>query len=988
MEPSRANRNLAATAALVATLVVAAATIHPVLSADLVRDETAVSVIVTPEKALPVVQAAAEELRDHVRKASGAELPIVAEDQRPESGACIFLGATQAAEAAGLAIPENVPNAFVIKRINGSLFIVGDDSNGEPFWIQHGNRTRVGTLFGVYEFLERRLGVRWLWPGDLGTVVPRASTIALGDWQGEVGKPPFLHARWRDGGVYMAGAQGWAAAENRSRFLNEQGKWLRRHRFAMGLNMDMAHSYTDWWDRFAREHPEYFNLLPDGTRRSDSLYHGGSDKLISMCVAEPGVWRQKVADWAARRTPQAPYIDASENDTPGKCVCEKCLAWDEPDPKAAALFGRRVETARERFGRGDRDWHEALGSLSDRYARFYLAVQKEAEAVDPAAVVMGYSYANYVAPPLRTRLNERIIIGIVPALMFPWTPDKQRQFREQWDGWSAAGARLFLRPNYMLDGHNLPIAFARRLGEDFTYAAAHGLVGTDFDSLTGQFATQGPNMYMLARLHDDPSLSPDAVLAEFYSAFGDAAEAVSQYFTHWEQVSEGVTDEAYRTAELHWSYFYRNADRIFTPAVMAKGRALLDRAKASAPGDATAENRVAWLDCGLRNVELTLAAQRSMRADRDASNFQECAAALAKLDAFRAEVEGRLVANMGFLAWAENRFWDRPLIRGMATPGIRLPAPWKFQWDANDGGIAAQWFSESFDAGGWHEIDSGDAWEELPVGKRRKTEHGTGYDGLAWYRTQFTVVSGEGDREVRLLFSAVNGGCTVWVNGRQVLERTCSSKNPTNPCAEALEVDISHVMRCDGPNTLAVRVAGRGDAVGLAGPVWLAVAAAPADEDKNLLSNGGFEEGETGWGKSVMHGTFNFAIDTTESRRGKASARLTCVETVPQSAQEAVCAGAWGRWYRTGIRVQEGGKYRFRVWVKTSKDFAGRVRVFLTGDKDVSTRTGDMLNTQGVWRELVVDGFVAKTNEAGVYLNGYDSTGTVWFDDVELVEQR
>jgi len=42
------------------------------------------------------------ELQYHVRKASGAELRIVPESQRPTSGVYVFLGATQAARVAGL----------------------------------------------------------------------------------------------------------------------------------------------------------------------------------------------------------------------------------------------------------------------------------------------------------------------------------------------------------------------------------------------------------------------------------------------------------------------------------------------------------------------------------------------------------------------------------------------------------------------------------------------------------------------------------------------------------------------------------------------------------------------------------------------------------------------------------------------------------------------------------------------------------------------
>ncbi len=986
MRSRSVNRN---TAVLVTAALFSVANVPPSHGAELVRDGMAVAAIVTPETPLPVVQAAAEELQYHVRKASGAELRIVPESQRPQSGVCVLLGETEAARAAGLAVSADSPNAFVIKSIGDVLYILGDDSDGPAFWILHGNRTRVGTLFAVYAFLEKQLGVRWLWPGDLGTVVPRTATIVVGDWPGELGKPPFIHARWREGGAYMAGPQGWASQEVRSRFLNEQGKWLRRHRFAMGLNMDMAHSYTDWWDRFGKDHPEYFNLLPDGNRRSDLLYHGGSKELISMCVGEPGVWRQKVADWAARRNPQRPYIDASENDTSGKCVCDKCLAWDEPDPESGVPFDQRVAVARERFGKGEREWAQALGSLSDRYARFYLAIQKQAEAIDPQAVVMGYSYANYVTPPRNTKLNERIIIGIVPALMYPWTPEKQKRFREQWDGWASAGARVFLRPNYTLDGHNLPIFFARKLGTDFAYAAAHGLVGTDFDSLNGQFGTQGPNLYMLARLHDDPSLGVDAVLAEYFTAFGTAAAAVREYFAHWEQVSDAVTDEVCKMPDFHFTYFYRNADRIFTPAVMARGRALLNQAKAAAQGDTETEARVAFLDNGLRNVELTLAAQQAFVKNRETGDIEGYAQALTALDEFRARIEGDWVANMACLAGAESRSWDRTLIKLMATPGTRLPDPWQFKWDPREEGVAAQWFAEAVDATDWQEIGTNAAWEEQPVGKAWKAEHGgVDYDGIGWYRTTFAVPPGEGARQVRLLFGAVDEACTVWVNGQTVLERPYPFQGNTESWREGFEVDVNGVVRGDRPNTLAVRVEDRAGAGGIWRPVWLAISNAPASDEQNLIGNGGFEQGETGWLRSTMCGKFDFAIDTAQSHNGKASARLTCVEMVTPGPQEPDQTRAWARWYRKDARVQEGKPCTFRVWVKTSKDFTGKVKVFLTGDKTGTTRTGEMLNTQGLWRELVIREFEPKTANAAVYLNVYDSSGTVWFDDAELVQKK
>ena len=84
-------------------------------------------------------------------------------------------------------------------------------------------------------------------------------------------------------------------------------------------------------------------------------------------------------------------------------------------------------------------------SLSDRYARFYLELQRKAEQVASPAVVFGYAYSNYVDPPVQTKLNDRIVISMVPWPYFPWTDKAVEGMERTWEGWEATGARRGIR---------------------------------------------------------------------------------------------------------------------------------------------------------------------------------------------------------------------------------------------------------------------------------------------------------------------------------------------------------------------------------------------------------------------------------------------------------------------------------------------------------------------------------------------------------------
>ncbi len=417
---------------------------------------------------------------------------------------------------------------------------------------------------------------------------------------------------------------------------------------------------------------------------------------------------------------------------------------------------------------------------------------------------------------------------------------------------------------------------------------------------------------------------------------------------------------------------------------MARGEELLAAAEQTAAGDETPLARVRWLQAGLRNARLTLDVQRTYEAYRETGAIGPYREALTQLDDFRASVEGDFTANMGYLAWAEQRTWDRELLRLMAQPGEPLPGPWLVQWDPDGVGEEPGWFRADHADPDWLKTGVSGPGEELPVGRRWREEHGEDYNGLAWYRTGFLVPRDDAGRRARLIFGAVDEACVVWLNGRRVLDRPYPFGGDTESWQKAFEVDITDAARYGEPNLLAVRVEDNTGAGGIWRPVWLAIDEPRADAEANVIGDGGFEGDAAAWKKSVMTGEFAFALDADRPHSGAQSARIECAALGPPEVEEQYRTRVWGRWYQAIGPVDPETTYRLRLWARTSDDFGGRLAIWVTGAGE-GTLAANVLNTEGLWHEVTIDDIHPDGEQRGLYLNLMHGTGTAWFDDVELV---
>lgn len=612
----------------------------------IVKDGQPAATIVLANAPTHVARYAAEELVYHIEKATGARLPIVNESaSSTASQPRILLGDTQAARTAGVDSRQLPAETFVLRRRDDALIIAGRDSTGDPL----DRDTSAGTLFGVYEWLERELGVRWLWPGELGTHVPKTRSI-IGHTIDVTATPRLFQRHVRSGLTFTSGnpALGFttkAAAD----YARVQTVFLRRHRMGRSERMSYGHAFTDWWAKYGQQHPEWFQLV-NGKRGPEK-----PGARYAMCVSNPEFQKQIVAVWRERggaaRTTGPSFINVVENDILGQCECDACRAWDGPTPPdAMKYYAPNFKVYGSRF-------------VSDRYARFALAVQQLAAKENPNAVAVGYVYFNYFqAPTSDVKLNPNILLGFCPSAgWYPRAEEEHAWYKRQWADWHKTGARLFFRPNYFLDGYSMPFLFTRQFADDFQHGVRHGMVATDFDSLTGQWAVQGPTLYLLMRLHVTPEADVDAMLADYFAGFGPAAAQVKAYFDHWEEYTmknrQMIYDVFYDRVAIRWRTWAKAAHRVFPPASFGAGEALLARAIEAAKGNPEAEARVAFLQTGLAHAKLCADVAQLLTLADPASTAERGRQKLAELLAFRRAHERQWFANLNHNAWVEDLSW-------------------------------------------------------------------------------------------------------------------------------------------------------------------------------------------------------------------------------------------------------------------------------------------------------------------------------------------
>lgn len=587
------------------------------------------ALLVLPESPTETETRAAHLLRDTLEKMTGTRPPVLSEEkltlkestivdtQGREWNNAIWIGETAQAKKAEVNVDELIPEGYKLQGKGTWLFVRGNDT-------AHGEKKLNGTYFAVASLLEDYLDVRWLWAGDLGTVIPENKSITLPPIH-EQNEPALQQRLIRTGsgvsdrseiGLKLLGGTE-EDYKNLEKIQKQNHHWLTVMKSGGSKNLNYRHAYGHWYETYAKDHPEWFALQADGTRTQVT-------DRPRLCKANPEVAKQKAKEIIAayKEDPTMDSASISPNDGSGEdnfCMCQECRKLDVPNaPLRRAMFSKD----RKRF-------YEEYPSLSNRVATFYNRIAEETVKTLPDAKLGAYAYSSYRDVPLGITMHPSIIIGFVGLDYFD---DSVREAdQERWDGWSMISSSLFLRPNLLHGGASLPAVYVNRLGEDIRHCYQTGMVVADFDSLTGNWATQGLNYYILAKLLWDPSTDVDAAVKDFCEkGFGKASDKIYQYFTEVEEAivkvakrdtkemeeelraEEQVTPVDPRTVrrrEFETTYF-----GVFTPEFTNHLRGILNEAS-EATDDETVRARIAFLAVALEYVDLTRA---TLVEDKDA----------------------------------------------------------------------------------------------------------------------------------------------------------------------------------------------------------------------------------------------------------------------------------------------------------------------------------------------------------------------------------
>ena len=345
-----------------------------------------------------------------------------------------------------------------------------------------------GTEWGIYEFLDQYVGVRFYLPGDLYTSQPCWQSLELGDFNAV--EEPYVKS------CYMSGLGG----------MTGESSWMTRNRVLHRLGGSHQHTM---WERFppgiySNTVPEIYPMV-SGARYIPTV---SSDQGWQPCFTEPHLLEAAMQSAATlfAGSPQHTYMAVSVMDGGAFCECPRCM-----------------EVINQCGG-------DSLAGYSRMYWDFMNALAAEFEIHFPDKRLLGLAYSYVQQMPL-TPLRPNIVVfnnhhlgELLPdGLLAPGGALEltlnvaSHQGNHDWlEGAGYYGPRIYndYFKQYMQAVHD------SRVDGSYAHAEAYANWGLD-----------GPKCWVVSRLWWNPELDLSALEKQFCDdLFGPASSPMYLYF--------------------------------------------------------------------------------------------------------------------------------------------------------------------------------------------------------------------------------------------------------------------------------------------------------------------------------------------------------------------------------------------------------------------------------------------------------------------------
>lgn len=508
---------------------------------SLVKDgASTVSICLLPANPSGKLKAVVRELQTCIELTTGAKLPVVnGKIVEP----AIVIGDCEAAAKAGLVGKAMPIEGFEIKSSEACVYIVGNDEEVDAPSATGSD----GSAWGVADFCERFVGVRWYWALDQdGRSLRKQPSLSVDPcWYADA--PAFRHRNY------------WP--EN----FHPQVLFLRN---GISWPQQLRVHQPDEWSRnetYFKERPEIYQMNPDGSRDHSTYCYTNPRTLATFMEHIDAHYGGKAkAAFVVGDT-----ITVSPRDIGIACRCPACSKLMDP-------------------AAGD------LGSASPIMVDFVTRLANTVAQKYPGKSILFLAYMNYTRAPKGATLPKNVFVEVcgMNGIANYKEPALAAADQAPIDDWIAATGNKVQEWQYSCwpaDRVLAPYQYPHVL-QAFYRANRTKSVGCFINSgVDNEWQRFHLTFYAWLKLLWNPDFPVDAALDEHCRRmYGPAAATVREIV---QLQCDGWEKSRWPNGRLTPKAVYEQS---FPKPVLLKLQGLLAKAKAEAAPDAQAARRLAW----------------------------------------------------------------------------------------------------------------------------------------------------------------------------------------------------------------------------------------------------------------------------------------------------------------------------------------------------------------------------------------------------------